>query len=357
MLRIYPHSGSDVRYFTDDSALELEGLRDGPAGRWLRGSGDVGAEAVQAILTPSARSRTNGYDLVVAAPRPVSILLALDPAEAPALIRAHQRSVGHAMTYLEDRGLVVRSRGAGGDFEDAAQWGAMAAFTHGVNRHGEPHLHDHVVVGSQPIGETRQLDARALAAHAPVADALYKAALRFDLGQSTSWRAWRSRSGGDHVAGLDEGYRALWGGHFDDRPSKQSWSRAAIVHRWESDLERFEALTVLPEPRRNPHVLDEYSFSAYLEGLYGLTRRDLVAAAAHATPFGADVAQLQESIDLYYPSLIDSRGLREPQISQRAARMTALVQERGARPLEASQALAWNQRSRERSLERASRSR
>ena len=37
-----------------------------------------------------------------------------------------------------------------------------SSFTHGVNRHGEPHLHDHVLVGARPDGARRRvLDSRA----------------------------------------------------------------------------------------------------------------------------------------------------------------------------------------------------
>ena len=357
MVRIYPHRGHDVSYFTDDQALELEGIREGPAGRWLRGRGDLSPVAVQRVLTRSSRSPTTGYDIVIAAPRPVSIVLAIDSHLAPAIVRAHQCAVGHAITYLEERGLVVRDRRWGRDEEDAGQWGNIAAFTHGVNRHGEPHLHDHVLVGAQPIGGVNQLDRRALAVHAPVADALYKSALRYEVGKETPLRAWRSRFGGDHVAGLDEGYRALWGGHFDDRPAKQNWTRASIVARWKDDLERFEPFTVLPEPRRDPRVIDEYGFLAILGGREGLARRDLIAAVAHATPFGADVVELQKTFDLYYPSLIDSRGWREEVISPRAAGMSDLIHERGPRPTELAAAVSWHQRSRERSRDRSERSR
>jgi hypothetical protein len=51
------------------------------------------------------------------------------------------------------------------------------------------------------------------------------------------------------VVGLDEGYRALWPGHHDERGEKLSWSRAQALSTWSRDRERFEALGVIWSPR------------------------------------------------------------------------------------------------------------
>ncbi|HQT99860.1 MAG TPA: hypothetical protein PLG60_05085, partial [Acidimicrobiales bacterium] len=62
MLRVLVRRSSDVRYFTSDHGLELEGLREGPAGWWLRGAGDAHDEyEVARVLTSTAKSAVVGY--------------------------------------------------------------------------------------------------------------------------------------------------------------------------------------------------------------------------------------------------------------------------------------------------------
>ena len=63
MLRLFVRRSDDVRYFSDDAALELEGLRDGGPGWWLRGEGDTrgardvaGVSGVAPATQPPARS-------------------------------------------------------------------------------------------------------------------------------------------------------------------------------------------------------------------------------------------------------------------------------------------------------------
>jgi hypothetical protein len=116
MLRLFVRRSNDVTYFTNDAAHELDSLRDGPPGWWLRGSGDTGdPRDVARVFTTTSRSGVVGYDIVLAAPRPISILVALDPEQAPGVIEAHRESVRAALTYLEQRALLVRDRSQGND--------------------------------------------------------------------------------------------------------------------------------------------------------------------------------------------------------------------------------------------------
>jgi len=349
MIRVYPRTSLDVSYFTNDPALELDGLRAGPAGRWLRGDGPMGSDEVARVFASTSRARTVGYDIVMAAPRPTSILLAVDPSSAQAIVAAHQAATREAMAYLEDRALVVRDRRFGGDYEDAASWSRIAAFTHGVNRHGEPHLHDHVLVGAQPQGHTGVLERRALSAHLLAADALYGAHLRQAVARDTPWQPWRSFYGTDHVLGLDEGYRALWGGHFDDRPAKEQWTRSEITQRWSMDLTRFEEVAMVPAPRRDRMTLDEHRFAGSLEGLTRVARSDLVAAWANAAPWGVAASDVDRAVTLQYPELNDTRGSREETISVSRARQLSVVRDRGERSLDGR----WEEE-RHRSLSRPS---
>jgi hypothetical protein len=343
VIRIYVRRTRDVDYLATDRAGELDELRDGPAGRWWRGHGDPhDPHDAARSLTATARAGIVGYDVVIAAPRPVSILMAVDSASAPDVVAAHQRAARAAMEYLDDRAVVVRSD--------------IVSYTHGVNRHGEPHLHDPVLVGARPRGESVVLDSRSLFAHAVGADALYRASLRYEDAASTPWTVWRSFGGVEHVIGLDEGYRALWGGHHHDRGAKLHWSSEDARRAWRDDLARFAAHGVVAPPplaRR----FDEHGFAAAFEGRASVTRRDVVAAWSDAAMFGQDAATLSRSVDLLYPALRDSRGLRAPGIGVADARLTGVVRDHGPRPVEIGDLARWRYRSRERSREGAERSR
>ncbi len=349
---------NDVTYFTKDAALELDGMRDGGPGWWIRGEGDTRDRAdVSRVLTTSARSKVVGYDLIVAAPRPISTLLAIDPYHGGGVVEAHRASVRASIEYLEDRALVVRDRRSGRDQEVMATWQSVVAFTHGVNRHGEPHLHDHVLVGARPADQRNVLDSRALFAHALAADALYRASLRHELATRTSWSAWRSFEGVERVVGLDEGYRALWSGHHRDRGEKLSWTRDEAARSWSRDLNRFEPLGVVPTDRAQRGMLDEHRFAGALEGRFDVARRHLIAAWADAAPFGQDPGDLTRQLDEIYPELRSRAGVHEPTMAVRDARMIATVRRHGPRPLERVQFEEWRERSLENSRSRAGRSR
>jgi hypothetical protein len=329
-----------VTYFTNDAAHELDGLREGSPGWWLRGGGDArDPRDVERVLQTSERARVCGYDVIVAAPRPISILLAVDPGHARGVLDAHRVSVRSAIEYLEDRALVVRDRRAGGDEESPARWNSVVGFTHGLNRHGEPHL-----------------DSRALYAHASAADALYRASLRHELAERTPWSAWRSFEGVERVAGLDEGYRALWSGHHRDRGEKLAWDRATTIAAWAHDARHFEPLGVLDAPRVRD-VLDEHGFAGALEGRHDVARRHVLEAWANAARYGQGAPELLSSIDQLYPSLRGRGGVHEPTIGLREARMIAAVHELGPRPLDRGDLDQWRQRSREVGRSREGRSR
>lgn len=357
MLRLFPHRTKDASYFTNDAARELDGVREGGPGWWLRGEGNTrDPRSVERVFATSERSRVQGYDIVIAAPRPVSILLALDPEGARDVVEAHRVSVRAAMSYLEERALVVRDRRGGEDRDHGARWESVVSFTHGLNRHGEPHLHDHVLIGARPAGERNVLDARALYAHAEAADALYRASLRHEVGERTSWSVWRSFEGVERVVGLDEGYRALWRGHHRERGEKLAWSRDQTVESWSRDRERFEALGAVDAPPRGRNLLDEHRFAGAFEGRPDVARRHVIAAWANAAPYGQDPRELSRSIDDLFPQL-DGRGVKERAIAVREARMISSVREIGPRPLERTSLNEWSQRSRETVRSREGRSR
>jgi hypothetical protein len=358
MFRVLARRSNDVTYLTNDAAREIEGLREGGPGWWLRGEGNTkDPRDVAGVLRTTERSSVQGYDIVIAAPRPISILLAVDPEHASGVVSAHRASVRASIDYLEDHALVVRDRRGGEDRDEGGRWTSIVSFTHGVNRHGEPHLHDHVLVGAQPDGARTVLDSRGLFAHLMSADALYRASLRHELSKRTPWTAWRSFRGIEHVEGLDEGYRALWGGHHQHRGEKLRWDRDDALDAWRHDAARFSSHGVVAPPQRSRASLDEHGFSGALEGTHDVARRHVIAAWANAARFGQDAQDLTRAVDALYPALLGARGVREPTMSVREARMTALVRERGERPLGDRELDEWRQRSRERSTSRSDRSR
>ena len=341
MIRLLTRRSPDVTYFTGDPALELEGLRAGPAGRWLRGDGNPHSMSdVVRVLRTTERSRVFGYDLVVAAPRAVSLLLALDESQAPAVVAAHQAAVTAAMGYLERRAVVVRDRRLGTDRYAPARWERVVAFTHGVNHHADPHLHDHVLVGSLPSGARTVLDGWSLRAHVWAADALYRSHLRHAIGQTTSWRVWRSPRGVEHVVGVDEGYRVLWGGRHDERVPKRQWTRQEIRAHWERQQSLWQS-EVLVEPPVMSLSLNEHTFGAAFEGRDRVARRDVVAAWADAATDGRTGPVVERCVDLCYPALVGEGGWREPTIGVSQARAVSLVRERGPRPLDVSNLERW----------------
>ena len=317
MIRLLVRKSQDVSYLVNDRADELAGHRDA-AGWWWRGGGDATSERdVAAVLRTSPRSSVTGYDMVFAAPRAVSILLAVDPESSGALVAAQRLAVGGALDYLERRALVVPVTRDGERFGAAATWEHVVGFTHGISRAGEPHLHDHVLVGARPAHHTGVLDGRALRVHLPAADALYRAALRFEISATTSWRVW-AHGGNEHVAGVDEGYRALWPGHDDRRAPKLHWSREAAMERWREERDRLWPIGSLEPPSATG--VDAHAYAAAFEGAVTIHRADLVRAWADASPYGAAPGVVDRVIDRQHPGRRFERGLSRYQFTVDEAR-------------------------------------
>ena len=353
MIRIIPRRSLDASYYAGDKSMELDGVRSGPPGYWIRGSGPIDSSVLERTWRRSQRATIVGYDLVVAAPRTVSALLALGEVEEQRqLVVDHRASVAAAVHYLEDRALVVNTAMAGESLEQRGRWASIVAFTHGVNRIGEPHLHDHVLVGALPHHRARALNRQALSAHLLAADAIYRSEFRFRINQHGVRRAWRTFGGIDMVQGVDEGHRALWPGDRTWGIQKESWSRAGIVNKWESDLLRFEKIHMQEPPTRTDSI-NEQIFGAHFEGAISVARRDLVAATANGASSGLPGDGVQAFVDIHYPELVADRGLTEGRIGVREARRSALVRERGPRLLEIQDGGRWHQRERPRSFERS----
>ena len=355
MLHLIPRRTSNVRYFLDDPALELDGPRQGPAGRFVVGHGDITRESdVAGVLRGTSRSTVVGYDLIVSASRPISALLAVGTAEEQrALVGVHHDAVSQVISYLQDRALIVRHSESGYQRDEPARFSSVVAFTHGVNRAGDPHLHDHVLFGSASREFGRVFDRRSLDSHLETADALYHAHIRHGL-TSAGVPTWRDFHGRDNVAGIDAGLVALWPPNRDRSLPKVIWTREGILEHWQKQLpNRLDFPT--PQPPREVGVISEHAFAAHFEGRHSIGRRHIVMAFANSAPFGAALSQIESVVSHYYPELVDERGVSEKTVTQHYARQLDRVRSFGPRPYDLERAVQWGQRSRER--EEASRSR
>ena len=332
MIRLFVRRSTDISYLTNDEAGELDGPRDGPALWWPgRGSPDTAPEQV---LGSRRRGSVVGYDLVVAAPRALSTLLGVgNNEEQRALVASHRGAVAASLDYLEERALVVRRTILGDAETMCTHWSSSVGFTHGINRAGEPHLHDHVLVPAQAKEYPLAIDGRALQSHLLAADALYRAQLRDAIGATTFRSAWRSFGGIEYVSGIDEGVRMLWPGRAADRLDKKMWSRAETVAQWRDDLKSYEAGPEVKMPTRARDRLNEHAFGAALESRNEIRRSDLVAAWANSATFGATAASVLLSVDHWYPELAKDHGLDGELISRTRARCAQEVSEHGARAL------------------------
>ncbi|HLI24337.1 MAG TPA: MobF family relaxase, partial [Acidimicrobiales bacterium] len=200
----------------------------GGPGRWLgAGRGPLGLEgpvrtdALRAVLggrdpysgTPLPMTRTSrrrpGWELVIAAPKSLSLLAVLASEQrgagglGRALVEAHGAGVLAALEHLEVRATFFGDGGrpAGGGL-------VVAAFSHSANAAGEPHLHDHLVVANllEAADRWRALDGRRLWWERRAADAVYSLAVRHHLSRSGFALAWRPLPGGGaEVEGIGRG--------------------------------------------------------------------------------------------------------------------------------------------------------
>jgi len=109
------------------------------------------------------------FDLTFSAPKSVSVLFAVAPAEvSAALVDCHEEAVRAALGYLEDEAVFVRREKGGARFEQAGGLIA-AAYRHRMSRALDPQLHTHVVAANLARGE----DGRFTALHHP---SIYRAA-------------------------------------------------------------------------------------------------------------------------------------------------------------------------------------
>jgi len=172
----------------------------------LRSGGSVDTELFTGLMNHTAPSgeamsvaRTHGnvaaFDHTFSAPKSVSLLYAFgDDHVRGEVTAAHQRAVGEALGYMEERSsqsrLGVRFRDAQGNRRFTTRTleseGYVAAgFDHFTSRANDPQVHTHVVVINRVwTGDGwRAIDAKRAYAHAKAGGVAYQAVLRDELTQ------------------------------------------------------------------------------------------------------------------------------------------------------------------------------
>lgn len=280
----------------------------------------------------SPGTTVSGFDCTFAAPKSVSVLMALAPEDvARSVVDAHRRAVMDAVVHLERRAVSVRRSVAGERTAQATSGLLGAGFVHATSRALDPHLHSHVVVANLVQGEDGRwgaLDSRSLFAHRRAAGEIYRAALRDGLRRGCGVEWTLRSSGGWEIAGLDPvllgafsgraaeirlelfqrgqptGRRAQWIA-LSTRSDKEALDRRQLSARWWSLAERAggsrrQVAAVLERAAPGPPALDEHRFAAVVhEGTAtGVTRRGAVAAWAASLARGATGAQIDACIDL-----------------------------------------------------------
>ncbi|MDQ1391421.1 MAG: hypothetical protein QOF30_398 [Acidimicrobiaceae bacterium] len=211
MLVLRPISSGQARYYLE-----------GPApGRWIgAGSAELGlrgsvdAAPLHAVLDGHhpggdqllARipaTRRSGFDLILAAPKSVSLLAALSDDDHRGRFRqAHDQAVGSTLGYLEREAAWTRRSSA----QIPTSGLVGAAFPHAMSAALDPHLHTHLVVANLVHGEDGRwstLDSRALFRHVGAAGTVFQAGLRFHLAEQGLHFDWKiDRHGFGDVVGV-----------------------------------------------------------------------------------------------------------------------------------------------------------
>ncbi len=346
MLGIHRIGRERAGYYLSDLALELPvagpGSWVGNAARRLGVAGPVDPDDFGRLLQGrhprtgvqfgSGRATVAAFDLTFSAPKSASVLFALGgPEMAEALVAAHRQAVAGSLAYLEQHALTAVRRD-GTDRSVLATSGAVAvAFTHGVSRNGDPHVHSHVVVANAVHGVDGRwsaCDGRGLEAHRLAAGAVYEAHLRAVVSAAIGVR-WRAGYPG-RTAEIDGVGPELLGtfssraadirrhmcevGARSPRGARVAWAATRppkgpstpfedLTERWRREAHNAGGRLELDRCTRRVGTarpaLDEHRFAGVisLTPHGGARRRDVVSAFSAAAHDGATADVLERLVD------------------------------------------------------------
>lgn len=283
------------------------------------------------------RVRHAFFDVVFTSPKSVSLLYALsEPPIREAVLLAHERARDATLEYLERRAAWVKSTGEDRRSEraDGLCW---RAFVHHTSRSGDPHLHSHVLVANLVSSSARgwsPLDSGPLYAERRSAEALYGAALRFEL-HTMLGVEFRSRTArGSDVAGFSDQVidsfsqrRNAIRAALAASEERSGVSRTALLRRLRPDKvveppidellaawrSRARGVGVIPErdvtdisqrgaPRRDPpdriaQAVDSAVAGAVAGFGSSFSRSELIVATARALEVGVPVSLFESRVD------------------------------------------------------------
>ena len=341
VIKILPTSDATGRYLLNQPAFEVAEVPGAQQRRWLGRSaeafslgGPVVPAALRAVLdgrppgtgihAPARRQRV-AFDVVIAAPKAVSILFASPEREIAAeVLRAHDRSVEETLSYLEQRAAsVVRVQNR--ERLELGVDGLLAAgFTHGLSRSGDPHLHTHLLVANlahAQDGRFAPVASGGLRFHAQAADALYRAQLRAELSRRLHVQFERRTDGALEIKGIsDSMLRAFSGRGAEVRggnrySTEERWAprRDVALEEWARRLKGVEPTVELARQRVGHH-LDEHRLAGALSGRSPRAREALAAFCDAAGP-GLDASVAARLLARSGREL--GRGVAEPALPER----------------------------------------
>jgi conjugative relaxase-like TrwC/TraI family protein len=126
------------------------------------------------------KTATAGFELVLAPPKSVSLLLLGDEATRELAMSLHRQAVRDTLTYFENNVAFTR-KGAGGYTQQDVTGITAAIFEHWDSRAGDPHLHTHVPISTKvqgPDGRWTSLDGRTVLAAAVTMSEFYNSRVR-----------------------------------------------------------------------------------------------------------------------------------------------------------------------------------
>ena len=323
----------------------------------------------------SGRATVGAFDLTFSAPKSASVLFALGgPEVADEVVAAHRQAVAGSLAYLEEHALTAVRRD-GADRSVLATTGAVAvAFTHGVSRNGDPHLHSHVVVANAVHGVDGRwsaCDRRGLEAHRLAAGAVYEAHLRAVVSAAIGvrWRAgypgrateidgvgpellgaFSSRAADIRRHMFDVGARSARGARVAwaaTRPPKgPSTHFEDLTDRWRREARdaggRFELDRRARRVGAERAELDEHRFAGVisLTPHGGARRRDVVSAFGAAAHDGATADVLERLVDQWVGR--GAVGVAEPvQPRRTVVPANGHLQALGPRPVDPDEHAVW----------------
>ena len=285
----------------------------------------------QGNLRPPSKRSTVGWDIILGAPKSISLLFADgDHHQARSVIEAHERGVDAAITYLEESVVVAQRRSLHGE-PLLVRGICVARFTHGVSRSLDPHLHSHVSLANfaqAQDGRFGAIDARGLFAHRHAIDGLYRAVMRAHLSTTLDIPFASLDVGCDRIVGITRTQELAFSNRRiellegrRDRDAKRSPSRRDLEVWWQQRAERVLE-SGEPSLRRGSRVIDEYRFAQHLEAS-SFRPRDVVASLCNAASQGMGVETLRamsaswdrrRGIGVHEPSLMRQEVMVSPQV-------------------------------------------